>query len=38
MQKITPSLWFNDGAEEETIFYISIFKISSRYASYDENA
>lgn len=28
MQKITPFLWFNDNAEEATIFYTSIFKNS----------
>lgn len=24
-QKITPTLWFNDKAEEAIIFYVSIF-------------
>ena len=28
MQKITPSLWFNDQAEEAMNFYVSIFKNS----------
>ena len=29
MQKITPSLWFNDNAEEAANFYTSIFKNST---------
>jgi len=28
MQKITPSLWFDDNAEEAINFYVSIFKNS----------
>jgi predicted 3-demethylubiquinone-9 3-methyltransferase (glyoxalase superfamily) len=30
--QITPSLWFNNQAEEAALFYVSIFKNSSKNA------